>query len=666
MKRLIYILLVLVAAGCVDDTPGNGRQDGVIITLQLPQPQTRATEVGLDNYNENALKKFDVFFYDDQGGICYFEPEPAQIVINEEQQFVQVTVPSEEREVFDRNLTLYVVVNSPVTITAAGKSLAQLKQTVVTNATTLNPQPFAAQASFLMTGTIENLLIPKGQDLQFEQLLLDRVASKHRVKLADVAVEGYTPVKAEVRLSNYLDKGYLDTERGYYEPIATDYKTSGWRETALPNTSFTTAPFYSYPNDWESSPGQESFLTVAVDWRKNGETATQRYYYKIPLEGIPANHADGKTKRIRSNSIYDFDVQIHILGGEEPEKAVELKPMITLKDWRDEQVVVIMNEFDYLLLEKRLIEMYNVSTSQITFACNYDVDITIDQVYYYRYETNGGITTVPRGSYDQFYPKITADQNARIIKIDCKVPDNYVPTYINFTVTAQTSGLWQKATAVVYPRQYITSEKSTGSVGAEIGYDWPLENENFYTVTTLALDPSDGFVLGDATVSSPNWPVSGRTYNITALDETANNVVSPQFVIASQRGAVEPQGPPQLNFQRAAHRCATYYEGPYPAGSWRVPTVAELLLLQKLQGDYNSAIKDLFVKNSASPFSWWSARRDNLTSGAWGYGDGYRVYYVDVDQVNTAARSSSFPVTDSFGGPSNAVRCVHDTWRDTN
>jgi len=101
--------------------------------------------------------------------------------------------------------------------------------------------------------------------------------------------------------------------------------------------------------------------------------------------------------------------------------------------------------------------------------------------------------------------------------------------------------------------------------------------------------------------------------------------VSPQFVIASQKGAVVPiEGPAGyptfvLTHQKAAHRCATYYESQYPAGSWRVPTIAELLLIRKLQNDTNSAIKDLFAVLPGSPYGWWSSRRDDVGSNYWVY-----------------------------------------------
>lgn len=77
-----------------------------------------------------------------------------------------------------------------------------------------------------------------------------------------------------------------------------------------------------------------------------------------------------------------------------------------------------------------------------------------------------------------------------------------------------------------------------------------------------------------------------NSYN--AVSASTQNVIAPVIRIASSWGTTAPI----LNYNRAEERCASYQENGYPAGRWRVPTIAEIDFLIRLS-DYNH-IPELF------------------------------------------------------------------------
>lgn len=188
------------------------------------------------------------------------------------------------------------------------------------------------------------------------------------------------------------------------------------------------------------------------------------------------------------------------------------------------------------------------------------------------------------------------------------------------------------------------------------------KNFNFFTVHVTSLDLEDeelGMRVGDPTETIIHQGSSERTiddrnevitgyyltewqplspYFRTLKDEEHNKIVSPQFVIASQRGITSVN----KSWEVAQQRCATYRESQYGASKWRMPTLAELKLVRKMQLDPNSAIKELFQSTSTS--GWWSAQQ------------GASVILGDSND-DTAIRINRSDLN-------NSVRCVHDVWRD--
>jgi hypothetical protein len=82
----------------------------------------------------------------------------------------------------------------------------------------------------------------------------------------------------------------------------------------------------------------------------------------------------------------------------------------------------------------------------------------------------------------------------------------------------------------------------------------------------------------------------------------------------------------------AEKRCATYQEAGYPAGRWRLPTMAELAFLIELQG---KKVINTMISTNANGYWTSSGKSVNLSSGAANYKTGSSTCFV---------------------------RCVYDTW----
>lgn len=80
-------------------------------------------------------------------------------------------------------------------------------------------------------------------------------------------------------------------------------------------------------------------------------------------------------------------------------------------------------------------------------------------------------------------------------------------------------------------------------------------------------------------------------YYVTLEDGSVTNMISPQFRIASSWGVTSG-----ISRFQARYRAALYQENKFPAGRWRIPTVAEFSYINKLSNDRK--IPQLFTYNT--------------------------------------------------------------------
>ena len=187
-------------------------------------------------------------------------------------------------------------------------------------------------------------------------------------------------------------------------------------------------------------------------------------------------------------------------------------------------------------------------------------------------------------------------------------------------------------------------------------------NYNMVIIQTTVLPAGSSYMLGDPRVMdidnlNANWPnntntgaeasewstrttsVQGSTRYLSyyyPVDHTnkANDIIAPKFRIASSRGATQP-----MTYANAFRRCASYQEFGYPMGRWRLPTVAEVMYIAKLNAD--GKIERLLGGGNSGTTDYW------CNSG-----------YV------TVTNTTSDPPQMNYSTPTGNkyVRCVYDDW----
>lgn len=239
--------------------------------------------------------------------------------------------------------------------------------------------------------------------------------------------------------------------------------------------------------------------------------------------------------------------------------------------------------------------------------------------------------------------------------------DDYDYVYYTIIVKVTNGYYTENITFIQYPEMYIEANKNEGgnivndgkTSNDDKGYvfvynnqlysgsDWQVvrsckdgrnNNPNMYVITVTALDSNSEYYIGDPRVDTPVSGSSlslGNSYNNktltnyypTRVDNIA--IIAPQFRMASSYGKCGDG----ISHEDAKKRCAAYQEYGYPAGRWRLPTVAEFEYVQQLSN--NGIIPQLYTTNS----EYWTA------TTAYTYGSG------PSSTANTAY-----------------VRCVYDEW----
>ena len=183
-------------------------------------------------------------------------------------------------------------------------------------------------------------------------------------------------------------------------------------------------------------------------------------------------------------------------------------------------------------------------------------------------------------------------------------------------------------------------------------------NTNMFVIETSVL-PSSGnladYVLGDprsrdidTLKGNYEWrkegaSVQGETrrlrYYYPAGDESYDNFIAPKIRFASSFAATM-----KMTYDDAKRRCASYQEDGYPAGRWRLPTVAEITYVATLNAD-RKIVRLLGNTNT----------NNGQTSDYW-CNSGYMTVYNGSGDLPKPVRGTG------ANTGTKSVRCVYDEW----
>ena len=669
MKRLIdistrlvgYALILLMVSGCIAERPVACPDDDASsaqLSLRLAVQEIRslrATEAGDDALNENQIERLQILFY--KGGTLYWSVSPAPATDGN----YSIPIPEAQQQGFDGSsmYNVYVVTNMAFKAPQQENDLAKI---VVTESVAKLPN-----AKFVMQGQTSkkiNLGTPEGKQLGAVELR--RVASKLRIT-PTVQITGYElGGEIQVKFVGAVSQGYLTAEEVATGANSIDY---AYRATSNKEPQL----FYSYYNKW-SSNDEAPYYLLTVPLKKAGATTAADYYYRVAL--TPAE------PHFTANKLYDLKLGIHKLGSTTPEEPVSITGTLSILPWTlcDDQYD--LPAANYLEVSEKEAHIYNVETHTISYESSKKPVTTqiVEVSFSYVNGATGVATTDNISSSSDQYPTVTVVGNQ--IQIESRIPINNVPKKIRIKVSNGIAGLDKEVTVYQYPSLFVVNTigvKSSIRPDGTLADD--LNNKAIYRITVQ--NPPKGKILGFPPREMTDfWPGDWFVGNTgvwgtfverwelnngekiskltTKRDAETAQMVSPSFELASQLGATERW--PYLEYgwyysrgkwietskigaykETALCDCALYTETRIVNGKevilddWRLPTEAEIRLIDQLQNDPNSAVQSIMTGN----------------------------YYWDAQNGNGATKMSK-PSPGSQGSSTRAfTRCVRDVKEPT-
>lgn len=501
---------------------------------------------------------------------------------------------------------------------------------------------------FAMSG-VESNFIPASKDNECTiSVQMERLAAKVEVNItfSNEFKEKFTPTGFYSSLRNYATRGlwrsneeenFKNTDRGLAGNGAEDPMVDALEMNFEAGTA--KLVLYTYPTNWVGDVLQETFVLLDMPGNYKEDNATQgdfkeSNYYKIPVRL-------GTSYMLQRNTIYRVNVTIDRMGQPEVDKPVSLTPTYEVIPWTQVTIDVDGGNLNYLELLKDEITMKNISESlEQYFTSSSPVKAKITEVYYY--DKYGSKQTISENDYLRYGISALPEQgNSGNLTIDSNIPTNNGIRYIKVTVTNE-QGLSKEFTVKQYPLEYIVTVPGWYSyrtdnicddrvVNWEAGtfnkdLDTPRTSGNnfeskvydekgneiytyYYTrdYDKKGLPISDWYVERSSyseygknnnnmyfvriTKTSNEYVLSVPAMNAEGYTESSsenNQLVAPAFMIASQLGTVTNQ-----SFDSAKEHCKQYAEKSIDEevyDDWRLPTKAELEIIDKYQGVDGSVI----------------------------------------------------------------------------
>ena len=693
MSKKIFIssICALVAlAACERVAPENieAEGEGLRVTLDCNGLGTKATRDG--EGNENLIKTIDYYLFSPDYDTYRYK---GRITPNAKSSFtfyIQAALLNE------LTYTVFTIVNYPGAesdlgvngtsdVDADKRTMAQLNALLIKESTA---RTFSSSGVNPASNEDLALVMTGSADVSIHATGTSTVGS---------VTETWEPLTDGNNIRVYLCNGAESVYLGGTSPASYDLfdYLPNMDNTPIPGkagheTAFSSTAFYTYPESWIYGSTDEPYLKLILPWKltlRNGAVTTssqKEFYYKVMLP----------TNKFESNYWYNLVLDVTQLGSATEDDAVTLKCGYQIADWGTEQIVVSTLVQGYYL-------DVNTSHQDLKFYSN-DLDIpffasgsvTLQNVTIQKTDfTTSAVTPVTNSGYVALGDDYVAIRHPLDTDYSGTTYDvsPYTFTFTLHLDAAGTDTSYDKTVTVTqYPPLYIAQVLSDGyvsinsysyavngqnrlfdntaSVGATVNtsliphyigsitnpsnVDGSADNTNQYifeieaTIIDMEME-IDGtptkVVIGDPRSKTPTdfdgdfSGLTSATYYPTAED--TKNVISPRFRIASSYGKTF-----SMSYEGARRRCAAYQENGYPAGRWRLPTMAEIEFLIKLSD--NGKIKTLFGASTTTAY--WAGGAEARFSNQ----------FLDLSG-STASVSSNTVTVDGYGV---FTRCVYDTW----
>lgn len=447
-------------------------------------------------------------------------------------------------------------------------------------------------------------------------------------------------------------------------------------------------PLYTYSSRWADGANNEAYIMLTVPWRIEGESSDHLTYYNyfVPLNMNELKLVRNKHYRINLRvgvlgdleelTESEFSYEVLDWVGENIDvklqkptylvvdsNYVEMKNLETFSvgyhssdeaayEVRSTTISPFKKDSSGVIVSGCVWETYSVSAEDgnVTFAHQLD-NTRSDSDTEYDFLIQTTVVRIYHKNNPSIYEDITFVQ----------YPAMYVTVNAGYT-----GGKWNYIN--VNGQSWKNWDTGRGSAGKGcptyngvkvywVGIGGKSEsstNHNLYQITVTAFDATTAnYIIADPrgeaenieifeeyrhnnSSRAPNYPVQNDQLGVNqiigyrgTLTEGSDNLVAPDFIIASHCSTCSNADQNFYSEDNAYYRCASYQEAGYPAGRWRLPTTAELEVIGKLCAQ--DKLPQIFVDGTA----YVSASGTFLNSGG------------------------SFTATTQLA---QSVRCVYDTW----
>lgn len=672
MKKhgLVYSMVVLLAwllpACTADDdlAPAVKPAEGLTISLETPGVLSRATEAGNDALNENTISQAQLLIFNSEGARTPDGYRSFEFTDGKTEAVIATGNWKNNAQLFDKGpgamYDIYVVANAH-----GGSTSLQDVRTLdgLLSAVDEDADIWKLEGANIGTGTVgytgkrfamsgvSSGFVPNAVEDEYTiSVTMERLAAKVEVNItfSNEFKAKFTPTGFYSSLRNYATRSLLRADK---EESFTDRGIAGNGAkdpmVAAPEKDFDerTAKLvlYTYPTDWGGDVLQETFVLLNMPGNYTEQEGAQPEYKGSNYYKIPVRLGDATAHQLNRNTIYRVNVTIDRMGQPQLDVPVELTPKYEVIPWTTVTIDVDNGDLNYLEVVKDEIIMKNIEKSEEQyFTSSSSVTASIEEVYYY--DKYGAKQTI--SNYGQYgISVVPAAGNFGNVTINSDVPTNNGIRYIKVKVT-NGQGLSKEFTVKQYPLEYIVTvpgwysyrtdfgstyeEKGNRKVSndyfsSKVYYEGDGRNdEGIYTYTWSRYNTSNKPSLGTRqdgndnnnmyfvriTKTSDKYVLSVPAMDKDGYTESSpenNKLVAPAFMIASQLGTVYPQ-----RFNDAKEHCKQYAEKSLDGQvyeDWRLPTEAELLIIDYYQGDDNSVIDRVLAGDK-----YWAASGDVMAT----------------------------------------------------
>ena len=444
---LMALTMGLSLVGCAEDSEliYQGAQQLSVKPLILDNKVSRATTASEASLNEDKLYNFNIKMFGEYNE-CKVDKTFTKNLQSGKAEVIAQNNWKVEKNLQEGNT---YSVKSVANATGSGD--------VQTDVDIWKPYDATSNSNkmFLMSSE-QNYQVTK-EPTQTIPVNLARAAAKI-VLTVHVDVEGYTAGQAKWQLKNYNAKTTI-----FGSNTASELKDGEMVEAQGGSGEYTVTT-YSYATQWtDDTKAPAIYLQVPL----TADGKTEMNYYKIPVRDPKATSEDAK--KLNRNTIYTIDANINNKGGSsEIEYITAGKVVYDVLPWSDGGTTDIDANTSYLMVYPQSLIMKNIAkdNTSISYKSSTELEITIDEVYYYN--KNGKKTIINEGYTEkddkgknvQLYPKVTLStgENGKYqgkINIESAVPINLTAKYIVFSVKTKDGKDSKQVIVKQYPLKYV-------------------------------------------------------------------------------------------------------------------------------------------------------------------------------------------------------------------